>query len=1326
MNIKTTLSTLALSLFLFGCGQPTPNPNPSPQVSNGLVSLPMYIGKEQGENLPIPETNRSLQTAMVRSSFPGSTAVTFSQISYTMRIYNNPERWYITANYKVTNISTNPLSNLTLIAKSRNGADIGGTAITSMVDGNNQPISDVQTARNFQPSNYLKFSDGLVNPNFADFQAFTTAEASQIQTTATSSGVALTADDFVLNYGFVSRLSNTSRVIPAVSCKTSPSDPCNVGNVSVTFKAPAFQLAGVTPTLPLKLTYDFLLSSEASNRVTRSDNETTASAVARATTLGATQVALVGADSDVAGPPFTTIRVPEGFTNHDFPQISQASIDLDVPIGTAGSSLNFDASGSAGPGITYLWNFGDSTTSTSAVVSHNYTAPGLYSVGLTVTDNTGHQSQKTMQVTVLPEIQNISPNLSLQGSDVASFDAGTPLPGFAYNWDFGDATTGTTSKLNHTYTALGTYVVKLKIIDNRPLYRSKSGRISGGGSIAYQNETWLTRWEVKPRAKFSLSSSAGANASFGIATSNTPYTVNFNASASTGSTALSYSWTFGDNTTGTGAQASHAFGAGENIVTLTVTDSKGQKDTYKAYVVAKLQEPTTLQTAFFRPMFTYPSTTRARSTDPFDLLPASKSETRTYAQAKSTRTGANYIDYFPYIMHKSATLSGVSTRWNAWSNTLFRQVFCNTIFTYYNGVQTNNFQFINTDIPTLCQFVKIRNIDIPVLKAQGNSELFVTSSLYDQTYRFDVIGGLRVPKIYIAVVPDKMIPGNEASPYVTENIGNFNGTRQLMLTVRIRQSDVLSNNLKFKVPVYAVDDNGALMTTANGNFKAAFKTTNPLVSSDCGDCVMENGKSFIEFTMPSNAFPLTGAQIDLTQISMYGNPNCGVDNSAWIATMPDFGRLDNCTTVTATYDPPTGISGIPDYKYPIPAESAQFFGHVLIGADAAAVTQWRSYLQDGIWDDAKNFVINFIPTIGSGKNFMATVKACQTQECGVLGVGAIVLAGVGVVVDVLPVTHALYAKFAGVFKISRFATKGISNGLEQVIKEGVDATKTVDGLGTDLETTFGNVAKSINECGPSCSGEADNVVKAVVDRGALPKDALLTLNKATTEVQATAIPINCFLSALDEMKEMLVSGAMTVKDMTLLFFGVDVPSLLRTSTVQTKLNPSSAKCPYGQLDVNIRATVGSGPGGRGTKLYDGIPTSSTGKPQGTSPHHIVPLKEFEAARCVARGGNVCDKARSLMGKYGIDLNDGDNGVFLPYNASSDLLLKYRSATIHNRTSFHNLPYYANLEQQLSKQELAEIALGTSPANIAIKLRDELQKVAIELLNGTFNITTVNP
>ncbi len=66
----------------------------------------------------------------------------------------------------------------------------------------------------------------------------------------------------------------------------------------------------------------------------------------------------------------------------------------------------------------------------------------------------------------------------------------------------------------------------------------------------------------------------------------------------------------------------------------------------------------------------------------------------------------------------------------------------------------------------------------------------------------------------------------------------------------------------------------------------------------------------------------------------------------------------------------------------------------------------------------------------------------------------IVLAGVGVIADVSPVTGAVYAKFAKVFKPSKQGTKGVSNGIEQVIREGVDAGKTSDSI---VHILMGNI-----------------------------------------------------------------------------------------------------------------------------------------------------------------------------------------------------------------------------------------------------------------------------
>jgi len=77
-----------------------------------------------------------------------------------------------------------------------------------------------------------------------------------------------------------------------------------------------------------------------------------------------------------------------------------------LPIADAGGpyltqvnySLDMDGSASYHPDgtiVSYDWDFGDNTTGTGILVSHIYTAVGIYNANLTVTDDRGAQSSNT-------------------------------------------------------------------------------------------------------------------------------------------------------------------------------------------------------------------------------------------------------------------------------------------------------------------------------------------------------------------------------------------------------------------------------------------------------------------------------------------------------------------------------------------------------------------------------------------------------------------------------------------------------------------------------------------------------------------------------------------------------------------------------------------------------------------------------------------------------------------------------------------------------------------------------------------------------------------
>ncbi len=122
--------------------------------------------------------------------------------------------------------------------------------------------------------------------------------------------------------------------------------------------------------------------------------------------------------------------------------------------------------------ISWLWNFGDGTSSTMPSPAHNYQAPGIYYVTLIVTDNfTGCMDFITKTVQVYPNpVADFSYSASTCLHDSICFtDLSVGYGGAIVNyiWDFGGGNiiNSTNPTLCHHYANAGNYIVSLTVLD---------------------------------------------------------------------------------------------------------------------------------------------------------------------------------------------------------------------------------------------------------------------------------------------------------------------------------------------------------------------------------------------------------------------------------------------------------------------------------------------------------------------------------------------------------------------------------------------------------------------------------------------------------------------------------------------------------------------------------------------------------------------------------------------------------------------------------------------------------------------------------------------
>jgi PKD repeat protein len=239
-----------------------------------------------------------------------------------------------------------------------------------------------------------------------------------------------------------------------------------------------------------------------------------------------------------------------------------------VAVATVSCAQNvctFDGRGSTDENptaLTYSWNFGTGQgTASGPLPTRTYTAPGTFTVTLTVRDEWNVTATTTLTQTIVEPAGNTAPVPTFITSCTAltcgTSSAGTADPNlgdvFSYLWVWGDGTANsTTASPSHTYALQGTYTVTLTTTD-------------GWGKAASVSHTVTMTEPATNRAPTVQFTSTCTGL---VCLNNSVGTVDPDGDV------IRYSWNFGDGTAlSTSASPSHTFAAaGTYPVTLTVTD----------------------------------------------------------------------------------------------------------------------------------------------------------------------------------------------------------------------------------------------------------------------------------------------------------------------------------------------------------------------------------------------------------------------------------------------------------------------------------------------------------------------------------------------------------------------------------------------------------------------------------------------------------------------------------------------------------------------------------------------------------------------------------
>lgn len=219
---------------------------------------------------------------------------------------------------------------------------------------------------------------------------------------------------------------------------------------------------------------------------------------------------------------------------------------------TAPFTVNFTSTTSGA--TSFLWNFGDGTTSNLPNPSHTYTSTGAFTVTLSVTNAAGCVNTFTRtnyigigQIFASFSVDSVAGCSPLNVQFTSTSTSNSPIT--SYQWDFGNGAGSVSQNPSYTYTSAGTYVPSL-IIQNADGCRDTvqfAGVINVGQTLNAQFVALPTVACVNQQVSY-------INQTLGIDSVNTQFL-----------------WEFGDGSTSTLQNPFYAYtDTGRYTVTLTV------------------------------------------------------------------------------------------------------------------------------------------------------------------------------------------------------------------------------------------------------------------------------------------------------------------------------------------------------------------------------------------------------------------------------------------------------------------------------------------------------------------------------------------------------------------------------------------------------------------------------------------------------------------------------------------------------------------------------------------------------------------------------------